>query len=71
MLPQWVQVLLVLMQEYWSARRCAQIQLLTLQVELLKQKLPGNRVILAPEDRERLMRAGALLNPTCMMSWAS
>ena len=42
MLPPWVQVLLVLMQEYWSARRSAQIQLLKLQVELLRQKLPGN-----------------------------
>ena len=62
MLPQWVQLLLILMQEYWSTRRSAQIQFLTLQVELLKQKLPGNRVILSPEDRERLLRAGAILN---------
>jgi len=42
----------------WSTRRDAQIRFLKLQVEMLGQKLPGNRVILSPEDRRRLIRLG-------------
>ena len=58
MLPQWVQVLLILMQEYWSARRSDQIQFLKLQVELLRQKLPGNRPALPdPRPRHEIQRS--------------
>jgi len=53
--------LLVLLREAWSARRSAQIQFLKLQVELLRQKAPGNRVILSPEDRQRLLGLGSPL----------
>jgi len=45
--------------EYFTTRRSGQIQFLKLQIELLKKKLPGNRVILSPEDRALLMKAGA------------
>lgn len=57
MLPQWAQILLILLQESRSARSSAHIQLLKHQVEPLRQKLPGKRVILSPEDPERPLRA--------------
>ncbi|NJO55958.1 MAG: transposase, partial [Rhodospirillales bacterium] len=60
--PRWVQVLLVLLSEHWSAHRSVQIRFLQLQIELLRDKLPGNRVILSPEERMRLLRAGAAMN---------
>lgn len=41
-----------------AARRDARIRLLQLQIELLQARLPGNRVILAPEERTRLLRIG-------------
>ncbi|MEX0746193.1 MAG: integrase core domain-containing protein [Phycisphaeraceae bacterium] len=62
MVPRWLMTLLMLLMESWSARRDAQIKLLLLQVELLRQKLPGDRVILAPEDRTRLLQVGQLMN---------
>jgi putative transposase len=53
--------MLVMLREAWSARRSAQIQFLKFQVELLRQKVPGNRVILSPEDRQRLLGLGSQL----------
>jgi putative transposase len=50
---------LVLLQEAWSTRRDAHIRFLKLQVEMLKARLPGNRVILDPVERRRLMKIGA------------
>jgi putative transposase len=47
------------LQEAWSARRDAQIRFLKLQVQMLQSRLPGNRVILAPVERQRLMKIGA------------
>jgi hypothetical protein len=41
----WLVALLVLLREAWSARRDAHIRLLKLQVEMLKARLPGNRVV--------------------------
>jgi len=61
MLPRWVQVLFALLAEAWSARRDAQLQFLKLQIQLLRQKLSDNRVILSPEDRLRLLKAGSAL----------
>ncbi len=49
---------MVMLTEYFSARRDAQIRFLKLQVELLRKKLGGNRVILASEDRAALLKAG-------------
>jgi len=59
MLPKWLTALLVLLHEAWSARRDAHIRFLKLQVEILKERLPGNRVILDPVERRRLMKIGA------------
>ena len=59
MLPKWLTALLVLLQEAWSTRRDAHIRFLKLQVEMLKERLPGNRVILDPVERRRLMKVGA------------
>jgi len=59
MLPKWLIALLVLLQEAWSARCDTQIRFLKLQVEMLQSRLPGNRVILDPVERRRLMKVGA------------
>jgi len=59
MLPKWLMALLVLLHEAWSTRRDAHIRFLKLQVEILKERLPGNRVILDPVERRRLMKIGA------------
>jgi putative transposase len=59
MVRRWVSFLFVMLAEHFSARRSAQIQFMQLQIELLRQKLGGNRVILSPEDRARMLKAGA------------
>ena len=59
MLPKWFTAFVVLIQQMWSTRRDAHIRFLKLQVEMLKSRLPGNRVILTPEERQRLMKIGA------------
>lgn len=59
MLPKWLTAMVVLLHEMWSTRRDAHIRLLKLQVQLLKDRLPGNRVILDPDERRRLMKIGA------------
>ena len=62
MLPRWLMTVLFLLMEAWSARRDARLRFLKLQVELLRQKVPGNRVILSPEDRQRLLKCGAAVD---------
>lgn len=59
MLPKWLTALLVRLHEMYSIRRDAHIRLMRLQVELLKKRIPGNRVILDPDERRRLMKIGA------------
>ena len=59
MLPKWLMALLVLLQEAWSTSRDAHIRFLKLQVEMLQSRLPGNRVILDPVERRRLMKIGS------------
>ena len=59
MLPRWLMALFVLFQEAWSARRDAHIRFLKLQVEILQSRLPGNRVIPDPLERQRLLKIGA------------
>ncbi len=61
MLPRWVIVLFALLTEAWSVRRDNQIRFLKLQLELYKGKVPGNRVILSPEERRRMLRLGKKL----------
>ena len=62
MVPKWLTAFLVMLQEMWSTRRDAHIRFLKLQVELLKERLPGNRVVLDPDERRRLMKIGAELD---------
>lgn len=52
---------LVMLMEAFSARRDAQVRFLKLQNEILHKKLPGNRVIIEPNDRKRLLALGAEL----------
>ena len=59
MQPRWLMALLMLLKEAWSARRDAHIRFLKLQVEMLHSRLPGNRAILSPVERQRLMKIGA------------
>jgi len=47
-----------MLMEAWSPRRDARIRFLQAQVELMRQKVPGNRVILTPEERSRLLKLG-------------
>ena len=61
-LPRWLMAVLMMLAETWSARRDARLRFLKLQVELLRAKLPGDRVILAPEDRARLLRLGSAMD---------
>ena len=58
-MKKWFHVFFVLIMNALAARRDAQVRLLKLQVEILKAKLPGNRVIIDPADRQRLMNLGA------------
>ncbi len=59
MLPRWLNSLLLLFQEAWSARRDAHIRFLKLQVEILQSRLPGNRIIPDPLERRQLLKIGA------------
>jgi hypothetical protein len=59
MRPKWLLAFLVMLQQVWSTRRDAHIRFLKLQVEILQSRLPGNRVILDPVERHRLMKVGA------------
>ena len=61
MLPNWLIALLVMLQEAFSVRRDAHFRFMKLQVELMKERMPGNRVILTPEERQRLMKVGGEL----------
>ena len=56
---RWLTALLVMLQEAWSARRDSHIRLLKLQVEMLRSRLPGNRIIPSPLERRRLLKIGA------------
>ncbi len=62
MLPTWFQAMLMVLFEASAARRDAQIRLLKVQVEMLRQRLSGNRVIVSPRERSRLLKLGAELN---------
>lgn len=58
MMPKWLTALLVLLEEKWSDRRDCHIRFLKLQMEMLQSRLPGNRVILSPTERSRLLKVG-------------
>ncbi len=59
MWPKWLTSVLLVLMEAWSTRRDAHIRFLKLQIEMLQARLPGNRVVLAPEERQRLMKIGS------------
>ena len=59
---RWLYVALHLLVEAGGARRDARIRLLLAQVEILRRKLGGNRVIPSPDDRARLLAIGQELD---------
>ncbi|GJQ24970.1 MAG: hypothetical protein HBSAPP02_00020 [Phycisphaerae bacterium] len=59
---RWLYILPHLLLEAGAARRDARIRFLKAQVEILRRKLGGNRVIPSPDDRARLLALGAELN---------
>jgi putative transposase len=59
---RWFYVALHLLVEAGAARRDARIRFLKAQVEILRRKLGGNRVIPSPDDRARLLAIGQELN---------
>ena len=58
----WLYVAVHLLVEAFAARRDARIRFLKTEVEILRRKLGGNRVIPSPEDRARLLAIGQELN---------
>jgi putative transposase len=61
-LLRWFYVALHLLIEAGAARRDARIRFLKAQVEILRRKLGGNRVIPSPDDRARLLAIGQELD---------
>ena len=59
---RWLFVALHLLAEATAARRDARIRFLKAQVEILRRKLGGNRVIPSPDDRARLLAIGQELD---------
>jgi putative transposase len=55
---RWFYVVAHLLVEAGAARRDARIRFLKAQVEILRRKLGGNRVIPSPDDRARLLAIG-------------
>ncbi len=47
-----------LLAEAWSTRRDARVRFLVAQIEMLRERVPGNRVIVCPEERARLIKLG-------------
>jgi putative transposase len=59
---RWFYILPHLLTEANAAHRDARIRFLKAEVEILRRKLGGNRVIPSPDDRARLLALGAELN---------
>ena len=59
---RWFYVAVHLLVEAVAARRDARIRFLRTEVEILRRKLGGNRVIPSPEDRARLLAIGRELD---------
>ena len=55
---RWFYVALHLLAEAIAARRDARVRFMKAQIEILRRKLGGNRVIPSPEDRTRLLSIG-------------
>jgi hypothetical protein len=54
----WFHALLLLLFEAFAGRRDARVRFLKLQVEIFRKKIPGDRVIIDPTDRKRLLELG-------------
>ncbi len=61
-MSRWVYVVLHLLFEGQTARRDARCRFLLAQVDILRSKLDGNRVIPSPSDRARLLAIGQELS---------
>ena len=61
MLANWLWFGMVVLGEAVAARRDARHRLVMSQLEMAKARLAGNRVILSPEERHRLLRLGSAL----------
>lgn len=59
---RWLYILPHLLLESGAARRDARVRFLKAEVEILRRKLGGNRVIPSPDDRARLLALGAELD---------
>ncbi len=59
---RWFYVALHLLAEAGAARRDDRIRFLMAQVEILRRKLGGNRVVRSPDDRARLLAIGQELD---------
>jgi len=59
---RWFYVVLHLLSEAGAARRDVRVRFLQAQVEILRRKLGGNRVVPNPDDRARLMAIGQELD---------
>ena len=59
---RWFCVALHLFVEAGAARRDARVRFLRTEVEILRRKLGGNRVVPSPEDHARLLAIGQELN---------
>ncbi len=57
-MPHWLNVILTLLLERYEARRDAKVRFLKAEVQILRRKLRGNRVILDPKDRCHLLELG-------------
>jgi hypothetical protein len=62
MVPTWLTALLLTLGEAWSICRDVRLRFLLAQIELLKIRVPGNRVILSPEERLRVLKLGAVMD---------
>jgi putative transposase len=62
MMPLWLTMLFELLMEAWPTRRDAGIRFLKVQVEMLRARVPGNRIILPPEGRQRLLQLAVAID---------
>ena len=60
-MSQWIYTLVYLLLESFSCRRDAQIRFLKEENQILRSRIPSQRLILDPEERTRLLSIGAEL----------
>ena len=60
-MSQWIYTLVYLLLESFSCRRDAQVRFLKEENQILRSRIPSQRLILDPEERTRLLALGAEL----------